>query len=87
LGSTRTAYRPRWRIFEQQVRDSGKPENLIDKIVAGKIESYYKDVALMHQEWVREPKKTIGDLVKEMSSKVGENIVVRRFARFQVGEE
>jgi elongation factor Ts len=75
------------RIFEQQVRDSGKPEHLIEKIVSGKIESFYKDVALLHQEWVREPKKTIGDLVKEMSAKVGENIVIRRFARFQVGEE
>jgi elongation factor Ts len=75
------------RIFEQQVRESGKPEHLIDKIVSGKIESFYKDVALMHQEWVREPKKTIADLVKELSAKVGEKIVVRRFARFQVGEE
>ena len=75
------------RIFEQQVRESGKPEQLIEKIVSGKVESFYKDVALLHQEWVREPKKTIGDLVKELSAKVGENIVVRRFSRFQVGEE
>jgi elongation factor Ts len=75
------------RIFEQQVRESGKPEHLIDKIVSGKIESFYKDVALMHQEWVREPKKTIADLVNELSAKVGEKIAVRRFARFQVGEE
>ena len=75
------------RIFEEQVRASGKPENMIEKIVTGKIESYYKDVALIHQAWVREPKKTIGDLLKEVSSKVGENIVVRRFSRFQMGEE
>ena len=75
------------RIFEEQVRASGKPENMIEKIVTGKIESYYKDVALVHQAWVREPKKTIGDLLKEVSSKVGENIVVRRFTRFQMGEE
>ncbi len=75
------------RIFEEQVKESGKPAHLIDKIVAGKIESFYKDVALMHQEWVREPKKTIGDLVKELAAKVGENIVVRRFSRFQLGEE
>jgi elongation factor Ts len=75
------------RIFEEQVRASGKPENLIGKIVEGKVEAYYKDVALLHQAWVREPKKTVGDLVKELSSKVGENIVVRRFARFQIGQE
>jgi elongation factor Ts len=75
------------RIFEQQVKESGKPAHLIDKIVDGKVQSFYKDVALLHQEWVRDPKKTIGDLVKELSAKVGENIVVRRFSRFQVGEE
>jgi elongation factor Ts len=75
------------RIFEEQVRASGKPENMIDKIVTGKIEAYYKDVALLHQAWVREPKKTIGDLIKEVSAKVGENIQVRRFVRFQLGEE
>jgi len=73
-------------IFVEQVRASGKPENLIEKIVEGKVEAYYKDVALLHQAWVREPKKSIGDLVKETSAKVGENIVVRRFARFQLGE-
>ena len=75
------------RIFEEQVKASGKPANLIEKIVEGKLQAFYKDVALMHQEWVREPKKTIGDLVKELSSKVGEKIAVRRFARFQIGEE
>jgi elongation factor Ts len=75
------------RIFEQQVRESGKPEHMIDRIVTGKIEAFYKDVALMHQEWVREPKKTIADLVNELSAKVGEKIAIRRFARFQVGEE
>ena len=75
------------RIFEEQVRASGKPENMIEKIVSGKVESYYKDVALVHQAWVREPKKSIGELLKEVSAKVGENIVVRRFSRFQMGEE
>ena len=75
------------RIFEEQVRQSGKPENMIEKIVTGKVEAYYKDVALLHQAWVREPKKTVGDLIKEVSAKVGENIQVRRFVRFQLGEE
>jgi elongation factor Ts len=75
------------RIYEQQVRESGKPENLIPKIVDGKIEAYYKDVVLLSQNWVRDPSKTIGDLVKELAGKTGENIVVRRFARFQLGQE
>ncbi len=75
------------RIFEEQVRASGKPDNLIAKIVEGKVESYYKDVALLHQAWVREPKKTVGDLIKETSAKLGENVQVRRFIRYQMGEE
>jgi elongation factor Ts len=75
------------RIFIQQVKESGKPDHLIEKIVAGKVEAFYKDVALVHQAWVREPKKTVGELIKEASAKVGENIQVRRFVRFQMGEE
>ena len=58
------------RIFIEQVKAEGKPEHMIEKIVEGKIQAFYKDVALMHQAWVREPKKTIGDLVKEV---VGED--------------
>lgn len=75
------------RIFEQQVRESGKPENLVPKIVEGKVEAFYKQSVLLSQEWVRDPKKTIGDLVKEATAKMGENIVVRRFARFALGQE
>ena len=51
------------RIFVEQVRQSGKPENLIEKIVEGKVQAYYKDVCLLHQAWVRDDKKTVGDLV------------------------
>jgi elongation factor Ts len=75
------------RIYEQQVRESGKPEHLIPKIVEGKIQAYYKQVALLSQDYVRDPSKTVGDLVKEVAAKTGENIVVRRFARFQIGQE
>ena len=75
------------RIAEEQFRASGKPEHLMSKIVDGKVEAYYKDVVLLSQPWIREPKKTIGDLVKETSAKLGENVVVRRFARFQIGAE
>src|SRR5438045_4622270 len=74
------------RIFIEKVKQSGKPANMIEKIVAGKVEAYYKDVALLHQAWVRDPKKTVGDLVKELSAKTGENIQVRRFVRYQLGE-
>ena len=74
------------RIFVEQVRAEGKPEHMIDKIVEGKIQAFYKDVALLHQAWVREPKKSIGDLVKEVSAKTGENVQVRRFVRYQLGE-
>jgi elongation factor Ts len=74
------------RIFVEQVKAEGKPEHMIDKIVEGKVQAYYKDVALMHQAWVRDPKKTIGDLVKETSAKTGENVQVRRFVRYQLGE-
>ena len=75
------------RIFTEQVKQEGKPDHLIEKIVEGKVQAYYKDVALMHQAWVREPAKTIGDLVKEVSAKTGENVQVRRFVRYQLGAE
>ncbi len=74
------------RIFEEQARESGKPEAIIAKMVEGKVESYYKEVVLLSQPWIREPKKTIGELVKEASARVGENIQVRRFVRFQMGD-
>jgi elongation factor Ts len=74
------------RIFVEQVKASGKPDHMIDKIVEGKIEAYYKDVCLLHQMWVRDTKKSVGDLVKEVAAKTGENIKVRRFVRYQLGE-
>jgi len=74
-------------IFVEQAKESGKPEAIIQKMVEGKVESYYKEVALVAQPYVREPKKTIGDLIKEASAKLGEHIQVRRFTRFQLGEE
>jgi elongation factor Ts len=75
------------RIAEEQVRASGKPDHLVSKIVEGKLEAFYKQVALLSQPWIREDKKTIGELIKEASSKLGENVQVRRFVRFQMGEE
>jgi len=75
------------RIAEEQAKASGKPANIVEKMVTGKVEAYYKDNCLIYQPWIREPKKSIGDLIKEASAKVGENIQVRRFVRFQMGEE
>jgi len=69
-----------------EVKQSGKPANLVDKIVEGKVESFYKQNCLLSQPWVRDDKRTVGDLVKELSGKTGENIQVRRFSRLQMGE-
>jgi elongation factor Ts len=73
------------RSFEAQVRALGKPEQLAAKIVDGKMEAYFRGVVLMDQEWVREPKITIRNLVNDVSAKTGEAIRVRRFARFHMG--
>jgi len=75
------------RIAEEQAKASGEPENIVQRMVEGKVEAYFKDNCLIYQPWIREPKKSIGDLIKEASAKVGENIQVRRFVRFQMGEE
>ena len=75
------------RIGEEMTRAEGKPEAIIPKIVEGKVKAYLKEVSLVNQPWVREPKKSIGDLLKEASAKLGENVQVKRFVRFQLGEE
>ena len=75
------------RVAEEQAKASGKPENIVQRMVEGKVEAYYKDNCLIYQPWIREPKKSIADLIKETSAKVGENIQVRRFTRYQMGEE
>jgi elongation factor Ts len=74
------------RIYIEEVKASGKPANLVDKIVEGKVEAFYKQNCLLSQPWVRDDKRTIGELVKEISGKTGENVQVRRFSRFQMGE-
>ncbi|MFO7913782.1 MAG: translation elongation factor Ts [Desulfotignum sp.] len=73
-------------IFRAQMLEEGKPENIIDKIVDGKVEKFYKEVCLMSQQYVKDPQKTIEDVVKETIGKIGENIQIKRFARFQIGE-
>lgn len=73
-------------IFTAQMLEEGKPENMIAKIVDGKIEKFYKDVCLMSQQYVKDPQKTITDVLKEAIAKIGENIQIKRFVRFQIGE-
>jgi len=76
------------RIAEEQAKASGKPEAIVKRIVDGKVEAYINDKTLLNQQWVKaEGKKSVGDLIKETSAKVGENIQVRRFVRYQMGEE
>lgn len=72
-------------IFREQAQ--GKPENVIEKIVNGKLEKFFSEICLVDQPFVKEDKKTVNDLVKETIAKLGENIVIRRFVRFQVGGE
>ncbi|HCY88552.1 MAG TPA: elongation factor Ts [Desulfobacteraceae bacterium] len=73
-------------IYRAQMLEEGKPENIIDKIVEGKVEKFYKEVCLMSQSYVKDPQKTIEDVLKETIGKIGENIQIKRFARFQIGE-
>ena len=73
-------------IFKAQAKESGKPDNVIDKIVDGKIDKFYSDVCLLEQSFVKNPDQTVGDLVTEAVAKLGENIKVCRFVRFKVGE-
>ena len=73
-------------IFEAQVAESGKPEQVRPKIVEGKLKKFYQENVLLRQPYVKDDKKTVDDLVKEVSAKVGENIVVRRFVRYELGE-
>ena len=73
-------------IFRAQMLEEGKPEKIIDKIVEGKVEKFYKEICLMSQQYVKDPQKTIEDILKETIAKTGENIQIKRFARFQMGE-
>ena len=75
------------RIFEEQSKASGKPDNIVQKMVEGRIGKFYGEVALVEQPWVREPDRTIQSLVDEQAKACGANLTVRRFVRFQMGED
>ena len=75
----------RRRFFEEEVRAARKPEDLAATIVRGKLQAYFRAVVLLEQAWIREPKITVEQLIEQVSALTGENIQVRRFARFHMG--
>jgi elongation factor Ts len=75
------------RLFEAQARELGKPDNVIPNIVEGKLNAFYEETVLLDQPFVKDDSKTIQGLLDELSAKVGERIVVRRFVRYKVAEE
>jgi elongation factor Ts len=72
-------------IYVQQALDTGKPENIVEKMVVGKIDRFLSEICLLDQQCVKNPDKTIQEMMTELVGKMGENISIRRFARFQVG--
>jgi elongation factor Ts len=74
------------RILRVQTEGSGKPSNVIERIVQGRLEKFFLETCLMDQSFVKDPDRTVEQVVKEAISTIGENIVVRRFSRYQVGE-
>ena len=75
------------RIFREQALAEGKPENVVDRIVDGKVEKYCQEVCLLEQPYVKDPDKTVKDLLMDLVAQCGENITIRRFSRFVLGEE
>ena len=74
-------------IYAEQARQSGKPENIIDKMIEGRINKFYQENVLLEQAFVKDPDKTVQDIITDTIAKLGENIVVSRFVRFQLGEQ
>ncbi len=72
-------------IYREQALASGKPEHIVEKIIEGRIDKFFQEICLLEQPYVRDPDKTIKDLLTETISKVGENVNIKRFARFQIG--
>lgn len=72
-------------IYVQQALESGKPENIVEKMVSGKIDRYLSEICLLEQQFVKNPEKSIQDMLTDLVGKMGENVSIKRFARFQVG--
>jgi elongation factor Ts len=73
-------------IYSTQAKEAGKPDKIIEKIVDGKMNKFYTEACLLEQAYVKNPDITVQDLLHDMMAKTGENIAIRRFARFQLGE-
>lgn len=74
-------------ILRTQALNEGKPERVVDKIIEGRLEKFFGNVCLLEQEFIKDPDKTVGSLITEKIATIGENIVVRRFVRYELGEE
>lgn len=74
-------------LYRQQALEMGKPENVLDKIIEGKMNKFYKESCLMNQMYVRDTDLTVSDVINDMIAQTGEKITIRRFARFQIGDE
>jgi len=72
-------------IYRDQMKNEGKPDNIIDKIVEGKVDKYYSEIVLLEQKYVKDPDMTIEDYLKSIIGKLGENMQIKRFSRFQIG--
>ena len=73
-------------IYRAQALETGKPENILDKIVEGKLKKFYQENCLLNQPFVRNPDISVADLMNELIAKIGENITIKRFVRYQIGE-
>jgi len=73
-------------IFMAQAQESGKPANILEKMVEGKMRKYFEESTLLQQKYVKDPERTIQDYLNELVAKIGEKIIIRRFARYQLGE-
>lgn len=74
-------------IYKDQAKDSGKPDHIIEKIAQGKLDKFYAENVLLEQAYIRNPDKTVKDYLTEIIAKLGENITIRQFARFRIGDE
>ena len=72
------------KIYKEQIKDSGKPENIVKQILDGKIQKYKEGISLLSQTWIKEDSKTIKNLIEEVVTKVGENIEIKKFTRYEI---
>jgi len=74
-------------ILKTQALNEGKPEKVVDKIIVGRLEKFFSNVCLLEQEFIKDPEKTVGNIITEKIATIGENIILRRFTRYELGEE